>query len=576
MHIASSVYDVIGTPSHQEDIDAILLNKSTILYEKIDNEDFIDITYPITNANGQAIAALGVAVSLNESDVVLQKAMSNMRNNAIQTIFIAIMVSVVLALALSAIISRKILSPLRSLKNAALSISRDKKYEKIAITADDEVGQLASAFNLMSSELKTLHESMEEKIEEKTKELQEQFLTDALTGLPNRQALINDLKEFPKFGLAILDVSGFKDINDVYGTDIGNKLLIELSKKYKNHLIETDLKIYRISGDETAIVNIGLTQREEFINKVKQIVKKIEHETFYFEDENLEINVSIHAGVSCETSLSLEKANMALIKAKKEHLDYLVYDEKEFVDNSQENSLMMISKIKRAVNNYGFKAYYQPIVDEDGKILKFEALVRMEDENEVLSPYFFLDVAKKGKYYQYVTRAMIFQALSEFEESHLMVSINICGDDLLNDDTKEFIINQLKNFKEPERVVLELVESEDLHEIAGLKKFISTIKSFGVKIAIDDFGTGYSNFSYLLDLEPDYIKIDGSLIKNVNVDEKSRIVVDSIVTFAHNLNVKVIAEFVHSIAVLVVCKELKIDEFQGYLFGEPSKSLIKA
>ena len=135
---------------------------------------------------------------------------------------------------------------------------------------------------------------------------------------------------------------------------------------------------------------------------------------------------------------------------------------------------------------------------------------------------------------------------------------------------KNFIKNQLQNFKDPSRVVFELVESESIHSIRGIKEFISFIKSTGAKIAIDDFGTGYSNFSYLLDLEPDYLKIDGSLIININTDKKAYNIVKTLVNFAHNLNIKVIAEFIHSEEILAICEELNIDEFQGYLFGKPS------
>ena len=571
-HIASSIPRIIGTPSYPEDIDAIENNKMTILYENDKNENFIDITHPITDIDGKAIAALGVAVSLTESDSVLNKALENMRNNAMNIVLIALIISIVLSLIISVIISKKIISPIKKLKNAALSIGEDKKHKKIEIKSNDEIGELATAFNLMSDELNTLHLSMKDKIEEKTDELQKQFFTDSLTGLANRQALLSDMKIFDKFSLAILDISSFKDINDVYGIDIGNRVLIELSKKYQSYIFDSGLYIYRISGDETAIINTDSIPKADFIELINHIVKSIEHETFYFEEDSIEINISLHAGISCEMNLSLEKANIALIKAKEEHLDYWVFNEEKLLDRSQENNILTISKIKNAVNNYGFHAYYQPIVNKNGKTLKYEALVRMKNNGETISPYFFLDISKKSKYYQHITRSMIFQAFNEFESSSMMISVNICADDLLNEDTKAFIINQLENFEDTNRVVFELVESEDLHEIRGLKEFISTIKSFGCKIAIDDFGAGYSNFSYLLDLEPNYLKIDGSLIKNIDKDEKSYSIVDTIVTFAHNLNITVIAEFVHSKEILDICQELNIDEYQGYYFGEPSKT----
>jgi len=197
----------------------------------------------------------------------------------------------------------------------------------------------------------------------------------------------------------------------------------------------------------------------------------------------------------------------------------------------------------------------------------------MKDEDKILSPYFFLDIAKKTKYYQQITRSMIFQAFSEFADRDEEISVNLCADDFLNKETKLFILEQLDNFKNPKRVVFELVESEDLQDIKGLQDFIADLKSRGAKIAIDDFGTGYSNFSYLIDLSPDYLKIDGSLIKNIDTNKKSYDIVKTIVTFSHSLDITVIAEFIHSKEVLEICKELGVDEFQGYYFGEPSKEI---
>ncbi len=572
-HIASSIYSIIGTPSHKEDIEAIKQNRTTILYETINERDYIDITYPITNLQGNAIAALGVAVSLSESDSVLNKAMVTMKKNAINTIVLAIALSIIIAFTVSFLLARKIISPIEKLKNALHSISYQKEYHKIEIDSNDEIGELATAFNTMSQDLNTLHTNMEEKIIEKTKELKQQFIVDALTGLPNREALFEDIKTLDAFGLCILDISSFKDINDVYGIELGNKVLIELSRKYKSHIFESNLKLYRISGDEFVLLNPKHLSKADFIDTIEHIIINIEHEQFYFEEENIEINISIHAGISCEKDFALEKANIALIKAKKEQSNYSIYKDDALLNEVQEKNIKTIARIKDSIKNYGFKAYYQPIVDKNGSIIKYEALVRMEEKDEVISPYFFLEFAKKSKYYQYITKTMVFQALERFESSDKMVSVNICADDLLNEETISFIINQLESFKEPQRVIFELVESEDLHEISGLEEFISTIKKMGCKVAIDDFGTGYSNFSYLLDLEPDYLKIDGSLIKNIDKDKKSYNIVDTIVTFAHNLNITVIAEFIHSDEVLKVCKDLKVDEFQGYLFGEPSKNI---
>ncbi len=570
-HVVSTVPSHKGLPSHQEDINAILNNKTTILYETGEHgERYIDITYPITDEEGKAIAAMGVAVSLAESDTILQKAIDAMEEEAIESILLAILFSLLIASVFVFIMTKKIIAPLEKLKNAAKAISKNETYEVIEQESDDEIGELACEFNKMAHELHTLHSSMQEQIDEKTQALENNFLTDDLMNIPNREALFRAFDTTRAFHMAILDVASFKDINDVYGVQLGNKVLQKLGHSYESIITGTGIQLYRISGDEVVLFNPLVQTKEEFVTLVEEIIKKVEHQTFYFIEEDVEIHLSIHAGISFEHDHAIEKANIALIKAKQEHLDYVVYNNKTFQANAQVESLDMIKKIKNAIANYDFIAYYQPIVDRDQNVIKYEALVRMRDEHTILSPFYFLDVAKKTKYYQHITRAVLVQALKDFKDRDLYISINLSADDITNTETQNFIKKQLETFRHPEKVVFELVESEDLYELSGLKEFIAYIREIGAKIAIDDFGTGYSNFSYLLELEPDYIKIDGSLIKNVDTDTKSYNIVKMIVNMAHASNITVVAEFVHSKEVLAVCQALKVDEFQGYFFGEPS------
>ncbi|NOR57232.1 MAG: EAL domain-containing protein [Sulfurimonas sp.] len=573
-HIVSTDRDVLNTPSHREDIDAIIKNETTILYEVgKDGERWIDITYPITNKNGKAIAALGAAVSLHESDEILNKAISLMKDEALESVFIAILLSIALSLIFGLIIVKKIVSPIEKLKTAVSSFSKKELAHNIEVHSNDEIGKLSIAFNTMSSELNMLYSSMEDQIDAKTKELETQFLTDSLTGMPNRQALFKEIKRLDEFHMAIVDIAAFKDINDSYGVEIGNKVLQMLSKKAKVYLLESPLKTYRLGADEVAIINPMVLDEDEFKESIEELIKTIEHDTLYFEEEDIEINISLHAGISFDHKHSLEKANIALVNAKKEHVDLVVFDKRIDSETRQVQNLETIIKIKNAIENFDFVSYYQPIVDKNKNIIKYESLVRMKDNKEVLSPYFFLDIAKKTKYYQHITRTMIFQSFKEFEDRDTSFSINIEADDIVNEDTLNFIKKHLEEFKNPSRVIFELVESQDIHDLPNIKEFINFVKKHGAKIAIDDFGTGYSNFSYLMDLEPDYLKIDGSLIKNIDTDIKSYNIVKTLINFAHNLGILVIAEYIHSKEVLAVCEELGVDEFQGYLFGEPSLKL---
>lgn len=571
-HIASSDINIIGTPSHKEDKEAIQNNITTLLYEDAPNGDhFLDITYPILDNNSHPIAALGIAVSLKSSDAVLEKAIDKMKDDAVHIVMLALAISTLLTLLATYIISRKVIRPIEKLKSALVLASNHELDHEIQIDTNDEIGDLAVEFNKMTTELSTLYTSMENKITDKTKELEQQFLTDTLTGLENRYALFKKTKPLEKFHLAILDVSAFKDINDVYGITLGNKVLKELSYKYLHYLSDTKLKLYRLSGDEMVILNPNVLDANTFIHTIESIIKKIEYETFYFEEEDIEIDISLHAGISLQKKQATEKANIALIKAKASHSNYEVFNTDTNEGKEQANTIEVISKIKYALNNFNIITHYQGITDKNGNIIKYEALVRMKDNGKIISPFYFLDIAKKTKYYQEITKSVLFSALDAFKDREELISINICAEDIVNIKTQEFIKKQLAEFKKPQNIIFELVESQDIHSLPELHDFILYIKSTGAKIAIDDFGTGYSNFAYLMDLEPDYLKIDGSLIKNIDKDERSKRIVTTIVKFAHGLGITVIAEFIHSKEVLDICKELGVDEFQGFYFSEPSE-----
>ena len=146
-------------------------------------------------------------------------------------------------------------------------------------------------------------------------------------------------------------------------------------------------------------------------------------------------------------------------------------------------------------------------------------------------------------------------------------------EDVLNKATVEFIIDSLKKFKQPERVVFEILESEKIDRYSELKEFIQKVKVYGCKIAIDDFGSGYSNFAHILELNIDYLKIDASLVKCVTTDENSRKITQTIINFAKDLNLKTIAEFVENKESLELLKEMGADYIQGYYIGKPEDKL---
>ena len=170
---------------------------------------------------------------------------------------------------------------------------------------------------------------------------------------------------------------------------------------------------------------------------------------------------------------------------------------------------------------------------------------------------------------------MIEKSFEAFKDIDVEFSLNITIEDILNEDIKDFLYQMLQQYQIGNRLVLEIVESESIENFVEISNFIKEVKNYGCKIAIDDFGTGYSNFEYLLKLKSDYIKIDGSMIKDIDTNNDAKLVVSTIVDFAKKMNIKTIAEFVENESIEKVIKELGIDYSQGYLHSKPKPEIKK-
>ena len=218
-------------------------------------------------------------------------------------------------------------------------------------------------------------------------------------------------------------------------------------------------------------------------------------------------------------------------------------------------------------------SYFQPIINnQTKKIEKYESLVRLVTEDaQLLTPHYFLDVAKKGRYYSKITRIVLensFGVLSKIPEAS--ISINLSTHDIERDEIIDYIDEMLDRYAhEAHRIIFELLESEDIKDFLLVKRFIRNVKSKGVKIAIDDFGTGYSNFERLLSYEPDILKIDGSLIRNIKDNEINKNIVETIVLFAQKQKLSTVAEFVENEEIYAIVRDLGIDYSQGFHFGRP-------
>ena len=398
-------------------------------------------------------------------------------------------------------------------------------------------------------------------------------LQDTLTGLKNRTALLNDLESLGnEVTLVLLNIDRFSNVNDYFGYEIGDRLL----KSFANRLSETVEHdyLYRISGDEFAIICINKTFDNILRDHVMEHLDKLEH--YRYSVAGYEHTLNITCGVAYAVYSDVYNlAHMALKEAKEHHSKLIFFNDDTALSEKNRNNIWMITKIKSAIEEDRVVPYFQGIVDNTTRsILKYEALIRIiEKDGTVLSPFWFLEHAKKSKLYDKLTQIMITKTFAIFEKCAYEFSLNLTLQDIINDETRSFLYQTLERSSASERAVFEIVESEGIENFEEVAEFIRTVKSYGCKIAIDDFGTGYSNFNYLSKLDIDYIKIDGSLIKNINNDTDHLLTVESILFFARRKGIKTIAEFVEDEAIFSTLVDLDVDYSQGYLFSTPQPTI---
>jgi PAS domain S-box-containing protein/diguanylate cyclase (GGDEF)-like protein len=406
----------------------------------------------------------------------------------------------------------------------------------------------------------------EEKIKNQT--------TDSLTLLPNRVKLLEDIENSNLPSISIVNIDSFSEINDLYGSEVGDMVLIELGNILSELASIYNLNVYKLNADEFGVfIGVELNNFEQiFRDFADNLISKLNKKPFVYKEQ--EIHFTVTLGIATGKDRLIIKANKAYREAKIQKRHYAFYSE-NLINKSANNNLKWLRELKFAFERDNIKAYFQPIINNHtGKIEKYESLVRLVDsKNEVKSPYFFLDVAKKSKLYPKITQKMIELAIETFRDKPYEFSINLSVEDILNSETIDFFKSKLQDRELAKKVVLEIVESEGIENFTEVADFINEMKELGCKIAIDDFGTGYSNFQYLASLNVDLIKIDGSLIKNIDNDKTLEIITKTIIDFARELNIKTVAEFVHSQSVLDKVKELKIDYSQGFFLGEPSDKI---
>jgi len=402
--------------------------------------------------------------------------------------------------------------------------------------------------------------------------LEELSITDELTHLYNRRKLQKDITKNKV--LFIINIDRFKYYNDLYGLEVGDYILKDIAQKIKYIFPKKyEPSFYRLGGDDFGVLCNRLSDTN-LIKIAKDIIHYITHNSIVYNNIEFHINVSI--GISYISPL-VETADIVLKQVKKDKTKNIdIYDPKLNEIEKLKENLEKITILKQVIKEDNIIPYYQPIFsNKTGEIVKYEVLARVMINNKPYSIYPFLQIAKENKEYKYITKMIYTKVFEKFKDKKIEFSLNLSIEDIENEETMFLMYQLLEKYPEIFKyITFEILEDDAINNYEELKKFITLVKKYGSKVAIDDFGSGYSNFAHVLNLDIDYLKIDGSLIKNLENDKKMEVIVETIVDFAKKTDMEVIAEFVYSKGVLQKVKELNIDYSQGFYLGEPKGDIL--
>ncbi len=401
-------------------------------------------------------------------------------------------------------------------------------------------------------------------------------LRNDITDIMDPKRQLNDLCErADDVVVAYMKIDNFYDIERFYGQLISVKLEEEFLKVLYDFLPQDCVfeKIFPLGNGEFVLAKDrkDCHKNIDFVLKnIKKLQKTINDNKIKI--EGIDYDITILLSVSYGEN-ALEDTKFGLKKLYRENNSFIYAKDLSKVEQKKaQKNLNIIRMIKKAIEKSNIVSFYQPIINNQTKAVdKYESLVRFIDEEfKGYPPNVILDIAKRGRYYNKITSIILENSFKAMELLKKEITINLSVIDIEKRLTREVIFEYIKNNQNYAKyLTFEMLEDEDVKDFDIVKEFIRFVKSNGAKIAIDDFGTGYSNFERLLEYDPDIIKIDGSLIKKIENSKASLAIVESIVTFAKDQNIKTVAEYVENEEIFNILTSLGIDYSQGYYFGKP-------
>ncbi|NBD01527.1 EAL domain-containing protein [Atlantibacter hermannii] len=428
----------------------------------------------------------------------------------------------------------------------------------------------------------TLLERMEKTIKRRTQEVYEISHIDALTGLYNRVSFLSAAEEIANryknnrekgFSIFFIDLDGFKNINDTLGHDIGDMVLISLSARLNDFYRQGNL-ICRWGGDEFIYLTTE-TDRHLTWQLAENMVTSLSR-PILLDDQTITLGATIGIAVCPEHDTSITRliqlADIAMYSQKGKYPERVAFYNHE-LEESLRRKITLNEALRYALDRNEFRAVYQPIVDGNGEIVSFEALLRWHFQGRDISPAEFIPLMEQSGRIVQIGNWIMEEAcriLSEMLKlkSGISMCVNISIIQFYDKEFVDNVNNLIDRYAIPPHLLhLEVTESIIHSEQHTIYHKVSQLQKRGVKFSVDDFGTGYSSLSVIHNMSIDFIKIDRSFINNI--ENKGRTIVQAVKDISESLDFDVIAEGVETETQVAILKQCGVHFMQGYYFSRP-------
>ncbi len=535
---------------------------------------------------GKQVGSVRYVVSTNHHQRLIAELQS--------TLLVSIPLALLLVGCLSLYLQRIVVSPLQRLISTVSTLETDQNYRtNVEVNAKDqsEFASLSRSFNALLSRVQQSLDTADEA----QAYAQELANYDELTGLANRRLLIDHMRytlelasrEQRHGALLFIDLDNFKTLNDSRGHAAGDELLKQVARSLKKVFRKEDT-VARLGGDEFVILSGRLEDSDEAAaNQVHSLMLKLRHvlaKSFLVQGEVYQLTASV--GVTTFPSLAntpeelMMQADTAMYRAKEAGRDGYRFYQPE-MQAAAEARLQMERELRRAISADEFELFYQPQVDEFGRILGAEALLRwFKPEGRSVSPAEFIPVAELtglilpiGDWVLRHAFVQLKQWLEDGIDGNFRLSINISPLQFQQDSFVANVRALLNETGVPAKsITLEVTEGIAISDVQTTIDKMRVLTGIGFKVSMDDFGTGYSSLTYLTKLPLNELKIDQSFVRDLHVDQSDAELAATIIAMAQNLNLDVVAEGVETEAQLRFLCQHGCTIFQGYYFHKPMRS----